>query len=207
MPVGGSTAGSGLSITQDSLLDFKNSTLSGVAAIISTNGTWSITADGILTAGRVEAKTVQTEDVVVVQSEQQSAASEGKIPAGSSATVIQNPAMKANSKVFVSFLGDPGSSWWIGEKGDGNFTLHVKLPVADDAPFEYWIVGVDDRRPPPAQDDGSSTSTPSVATDSASGTSDATGSGTDTPPAPTTDSASGTSDSGSSTPATPADGA
>jgi len=53
-------AGSALTVAADSLLDYQNSTISNVAAILSTNGTWSITSDGQLTAEKVDAKEVTT---------------------------------------------------------------------------------------------------------------------------------------------------
>ncbi len=180
MPVGGAMASSGLTIAQDALLDFKNSVLSNVAAIISTNGSWSITSDGVLAAKKVEAETVQSTDVVLVQSEAKASASEGVIKDGYTATAIHNPAMKANSKVFVSFLGDPKGGYWVGEKGEGNFTVHLSQPAMGDLPFEYWIVGVDDRRPAPeAAEEASPASEPEAPVESASGT-DETGSASGT---------------------------
>ncbi|HJV32495.1 MAG TPA: hypothetical protein VJ694_00540, partial [Patescibacteria group bacterium] len=183
MPVGGAMAEGTLNITQDSLLDFKNSVLSNVAAIISTSGTWSITSDGVLAAVKVEAKTVQAEDVVLVQSEEKSSAAEGVIKDGYNATVVTNPLMKPNSKVFVSFLGDPRGGYWVAEKGEGNFTVHLTTPAMGDLPFEYWIVGVDDRRPttPAAVEEAPATTPPPEApvTDSGSGT-DATASSSGT---------------------------
>ena len=64
-PVGGATVGGSLTISQDSLLDFKNSVLTNVAAIISTNGSWGVTSDGQLVAQKVEAKQVVAETYAV----------------------------------------------------------------------------------------------------------------------------------------------
>ncbi|MEK7545842.1 MAG: hypothetical protein AAB554_02075, partial [Patescibacteria group bacterium] len=127
--------------------DFKDSVLSNVAAIISTNGSWGVTSDGVLTAKKAEVETLQAEDVVLVQSEDRSSTSEGVIKDGYTAAVIVNQAMKPNSRVFISFLGDPKGGYWIAEKGEGDFTVHLTAPAVGDLPFEYWIVGVEDRRP------------------------------------------------------------
>jgi hypothetical protein len=192
----GATAGSALTISGETLIDFKNSTLANVSAIVSTSGLWSVTSDGILAAQKVETKSVQTENVVLVQSEMAASVSEGLVSSGYNAAVVHNPSMTSNAKVFVSFLGDPGGGYWIGEKGEGNFTLHLARPAIQDLPFEYWILGVDDRRPDPPI--GTDESTPPsnglspIDTDttvSASGTEDAgllpsgTGSGLTEPPA------------------------
>jgi len=146
MPIGGATADSSLSIQQDSLLDFKNSVLSNVAAIISTNGSWSITSDGVLAAVKVEAKDVWADTYTVVQNDKSASTDEGVIPAGYDAKVIYNPAMKPNARVFVSFLDNPGSADWVAERGEGNFTIHLAHPALNDLPFVYWILPVDDQR-------------------------------------------------------------
>ncbi len=174
-----SSAGGELTVSGDSLIDFKNSVLSNVSAIVSTTGLWSVTSDGILTAQAVDAKTVQAENVVVVQSQANASVAEGAIQSGYNAIVVQNPLMKSNSKVFISFLGDPGGGYWIGEKGEGNFTLHLARPAATTLPFEYWILGVDDRRSGPPI--GAATSTPlSDGSSSVPAGSGTTGSGTGT---------------------------
>jgi hypothetical protein len=92
-PVGGSMAEGTLNVTEGSLLDFKDSVLTNVAAIISTSGSWSITSDGILAAVKVEAKTIQYEEAVVVQSETNASAAEGVVLAGYNAVVVHNPSM------------------------------------------------------------------------------------------------------------------
>ncbi|WKZ28868.1 MAG: hypothetical protein QY323_05060 [Patescibacteria group bacterium] len=154
----GAIAGGTLSTNGETLIDLKNSTLAGVSAIVSTSGLWSVTSDGILAAQKVEAKSVQAENVVLVQSESAASVSEGVVPEGYNATLVRNPSMTSNAKVFVSFLGDPGGGYWIGEKGEGDFTLHLARPATQDLPFEYWILGVDDRRPSPPT--GTDESTP-----------------------------------------------
>jgi len=189
MPVGGSTAGSGLSITQDSLLDFKNSTLSGVAAIISTNGTWSITADGYLSVAKVDAKNVTTENLTV---KADAGATDrvvgvGRLQAGYDATLIQNPNVKPDSVIVVTFEGNPGSSWWISEKQDGQFMLHLAAPTTGDISFTYWIVPIDGVLDPTAASNTQETSaTTTTATSQLppptdSGSSTPTDSGTSTP--------------------------
>ena len=177
-PVTGTVTGTpGLTIKENDIIDFKNATLTNVNSIIAANGSWAITADGYLTAKQVVTDKLITSETTIIQQTDAAAVAEGVILSGYDAVVIHNPLMRANSKVFVSFLGDPRGGWWIGERGDGDFTVHVAQPALTDLRFEYWIVGVDDRRPPEAEAASSPEPSPeepateeAPPTDSASGT-------------------------------------
>jgi len=200
MPVGGSMAGGSLNVEQDSILDFKNSVLTNVAAIISTSGAWSITSDGILTAKKVEAEEVEAQALTVKQTDGHAAIGEGVIPDGYTAIVVHNPAMTPKAEVFVSFRGDPRGGYWVAERGEGDFTVHLAQPALGDLPFAYWIIGVDDMRTPSAS--GEEVSEPASGTESTSVTEPETpvqDSGSSTPGTPTPD-------SGTSTPEAPSEG-
>jgi hypothetical protein len=61
--------------------------------------------------------------------------------AGESSIRISNQSIKEGSLIFISFLDDPGSSWWISEKvPDHSFTLSLKEPASQDLRFDYWIL-------------------------------------------------------------------
>jgi hypothetical protein len=176
--VAGATAGSGLTVTEGGLMDFKSSTLSGLGGLLGADGSWSVTADGHLVAATVEAKTVTTDALVIRQSADSQTTGEGTIPGGSNAIVIQNPAVHANSRVFVTFEGNPGGGWWVAEKGEGNFTIHLTAVAPAELPFQYWIMNVEDTRASlipagssPATDSGTPTDSGSSTLPTDSGTS------------------------------------
>jgi hypothetical protein len=183
-PTSGPAANS-LTITDNSLLDFKSSALTGIGSILAANGSWSVTADGHLTAATVEAQTVTAEAFVVRQTDQSQTTGEGTIAGGSNAMVVHNAAALSNSRVFVTFEGNPGGGWWVAEQGTGDFTIHLVSPAGSDLPFRYWIMNVDDQRTTATTMTDSGTSTTPTApatspTDSGTST-DLTGSATGTP--------------------------
>lgn len=59
---------------------------------------------------------------------------------GERSVKVFNESIKEDSLVFISFLDDPGSSWWISEKTDGQFTISLKEPAPKDLTFSYWIL-------------------------------------------------------------------
>lgn len=142
----GDMSGETLSIEANSILNFQNSVIENVNAILSGNGSWSITSDGYLAAKHGEFDTVKAKAFVAVATDDLATTGEGMIRDGYTATVVQNPAMRANSRVFVTFLGDPGSAYWINARGDGDFTVNLSKPALGDLKFEYWILDIDDRR-------------------------------------------------------------
>ena len=184
MATGSAAATAGLSISKESLLDFKGSTLTGVASIVSVGGNWSVTADGYLTAVKVEAKEVETAKLTLKANtgDPERVVGVGRLRAGYDAVLIQNPNVKEDSIIAVTFEGNPGSSWWIGEKQSGQFLLKLAAPAIGDIPFTYWIVPVDGILDP-ASIAASGTGTQQVATPPVtdSGTTSPVDSGTSTP--------------------------
>lgn len=60
---------------------------------------------------------------------------------GESSLRIFNDKVKENSLIFISFLEDPGESWWISEKVPGySFVVSFKSPREKDLVFDYWIL-------------------------------------------------------------------
>jgi hypothetical protein len=158
-PSGQSVASSGLTISPDSLIDFRNSTLTNVSSILATNGLWSLSSDGTLVVQRVEAREVVSEKVGVRQaSDTDKTFGSGVIPAGYINMVVQNPNAHKNSLIFVTLEGNPGSAWWISEKQEGSFTITFAAHVGVEIPFTYWIVGVEGELYPQPTDSGSGTS-------------------------------------------------
>ncbi|MFA5854259.1 MAG: hypothetical protein WC866_04195 [Patescibacteria group bacterium] len=197
----GESVGGTLSLTQDSLMDFKNSTLSNVAAIVSTNGLWSISSDGYLTAERVDAKEVNTNKLTLkANSTADRVVGKAKLQAGYNSIIVENPHVTEESVIVITFEGNPGSNWWIEEKHPGSFTMKLAQGAIGDTPFTYWVLPIDgvldqtmmtEEEPPPEVPTESGTGTPptggSGPTESGSGTAETppdTGSGTTTPETP-----------------------
>ncbi len=60
-------------------------------------------------------------------------------PAGERIVTVRDSRMRATSSLFLTFLGDPGSRWWIQRKDEGSFTLAFGEPSVDATRFEYLI--------------------------------------------------------------------
>lgn len=71
------------------------------------------------------------------------------IKEGESSIRIFNKSIKAESLIFISFLEDPGSYWWISEKAPGDsFSLFLKEPASRDLIFNYWVLNEEDQSVP-----------------------------------------------------------
>ena len=53
--------------------------------------------------------------------------------------LIYNDSVTCDSKIFVSFRGDPGCRWWIDDIASGAFKLKFSDHPADNTPFDYMI--------------------------------------------------------------------
>ncbi|MBN2542984.1 hypothetical protein JXI42_08990 [bacterium] len=53
--------------------------------------------------------------------------------------VVYDESVTADSRVFVSLLGDPGARTWISEKGEGMFVLELNSPAGQDVQFDYFV--------------------------------------------------------------------
>jgi hypothetical protein len=60
---------------------------------------------------------------------------------GSDSIRIFNSSIKEGSLIFISFVDEPGSAWWISEKVPGHsFTISLKEKSENDLRFNYWIL-------------------------------------------------------------------
>ncbi|WKZ28703.1 MAG: hypothetical protein QY323_04160 [Patescibacteria group bacterium] len=181
----GATAGGALSITGESLLDFKNSTLSNVSAIVSTSGLWSVSSDGYLVAEHIEAKEVNTRKLTLrADAAADRVVGKARLRAGYDAIMVENPHVTEESVIVITFEGNPGSNWWVSEKHQGSFILKLAQGAIDETPFTYWILPIDGLLEQAAVEEEAPQDEP-------------TESGTGTPPT------GGVTESGSGTPETP----
>jgi hypothetical protein len=110
-------------------------------------GAWEINA-----AGKLSAKEAVAGQVSVKTTDQLKSIAQATIFVGSSAAVVENPAIRANSQIFVTFKKNPKSLWWIDETHDGSFILRTEQPVMEDTAFAYWIINVVDETTPRVPD-------------------------------------------------------
>ncbi|MEK7546431.1 MAG: hypothetical protein AAB554_05175, partial [Patescibacteria group bacterium] len=152
--------------------DFKDSVLSNVAAIISTNGSWGVTSDGVLVAQRIEAKEVVADkfSVKAAFDAAERAVGVGRIQAGYDATLIMNPLVTSDSVIIVTFETNPGANWWIEEKQQGQFMLKMAQGAHVDQKFTYWIVPITGTLDTAVTDSGTGTPETAPPTESGSGT-------------------------------------
>src|SRR3989339_246034 len=139
------------------ILDMSGQPIVGIGALEGFGGLWSLDSNGKLTVNEVEADGVSAEKLTVRADDVQTTVGEGIIPVGSYEYVIDNPAVKFNSRIFVTFFGNIEGSWWVTERTDGRFKIKLSSVAATDIQFEYWILDVVDDRthstPEPPADD------------------------------------------------------
>ncbi|MEK9152336.1 MAG: hypothetical protein AAB692_03135, partial [Patescibacteria group bacterium] len=124
-------------------LDLAGHALLNVRSITSANGSWSIDESGNLTIKEIEA-----EKITIKNTDASSTIGTGKVTAGSDTVVVANNQVKAGSKIFFTWSGNPGAYAWVENIADGSFTLRLASPAPQDVEFSYWIVGVTDLRTP-----------------------------------------------------------
>ena len=56
--------------------------------------------------------------------------------------LVENARVKVGSKIFVTFLGNPGTAWWISEKRDGYFKVALAVSSGSELEFDYLIFGM-----------------------------------------------------------------
>lgn len=52
---------------------------------------------------------------------------------------VYDDAVAADSKVFLTLLGDPGHRFWISEKSEGSFTIELSGESLNEVPFDFLI--------------------------------------------------------------------
>jgi hypothetical protein len=60
---------------------------------------------------------------------------------GENSLRVFDQSVQEDSLIFISFLEDPGSNWWISEKVPGySFDISLKEPAQKDLMFDFWII-------------------------------------------------------------------
>ncbi len=63
----------------------------------------------------------------------------GFMPQGATQVVIENAGLRAESLPVVSFYGNPGSFYWVSERGDGYFVVNLADPAPEGLEFGYTV--------------------------------------------------------------------
>ncbi len=139
----GMTAGSStLTIGENSDGSISSSTASDLLAtsITSTRGTWGVDTDGNMSVKRITA-----EEYVVEQNLNAPTIGEAVMESGSDSLTIITPAVRDNSKIFVSFLTNlAGRSYHISQKVAGeSFTITMSSSLSEYTLLDWWIVQKD----------------------------------------------------------------
>ena len=137
------------------VLDMGGYPIIGIGAMEGIDGLWSIDGNGKLTAKEVDADDVKAGELTVKASDSKTTIGEGLVPIGSSTYVVENPAIRFNSRIFVTFFGNVEGNWWISERSEGRFVIVLSRIAMTDISFEYWILDVADERTPVQSDEGS----------------------------------------------------
>jgi hypothetical protein len=182
------SSGSVSSTSESGVLDMGGSPIINVSTISGVNGLWSIDNEGKLTAKAVMTEELQADAMTVKADDDKTTIGEGIIEIGNSTVVIENPAVRFNSRVFVTFFGNVEGNWWISERTDGRFVINLSTVAKNQIPFEYWILDVKDDRTPidpsavePADEGGSDPLDTGTTTESSTDPVDA-GTTTEEPP-------------------------
>ncbi|MEA3249572.1 MAG: hypothetical protein U9Q03_04420, partial [Patescibacteria group bacterium] len=130
------------------IIDMQGNPIVNIGGLQGIGGLWSIDSEGKLTAQAVETKDLQTETMTVKADDAKTTIGEGVMDIGNSIAVVENPAVRYNSRIFVTFFGNVGGNWWISERQDGRFVINLSAVADTDIPFEYWILDVKDDRTP-----------------------------------------------------------
>ena len=56
-----------------------------------------------------------------------------------SSTVVNDPSVKSNSRIFVTFKDKVGSEFWISNIDKHSFVINLDKPVTKDIPFDYFV--------------------------------------------------------------------
>ncbi|MFH2063556.1 MAG: tail fiber domain-containing protein [bacterium] len=130
----------------NSILDLGGQPIVGIGALEGFGGLWRLDSEGKLTVKEVEAGGVQADRLSVRAEDDTTTIGEGIIPVGSYEYVVENPMVKFNSRIFVTFFGNIEGTWWIDERKDGRFKLKLSAVATTDVEFEYWVLDVVDGR-------------------------------------------------------------
>ena len=122
------------------------------AGILSLDEEGNISFEGIITAGKVLAKEVETE--MVVAGEYTVANSDNEVEdqntgsvtllANETEILIENSKVQADSRIIVTPIGNTPVSWILSEKRENEgFVIKLQEACGSDISFDYWIVQVE----------------------------------------------------------------
>ncbi|MBN1585763.1 hypothetical protein JW899_05370, partial [Candidatus Uhrbacteria bacterium] len=132
----------------DRNLDMAGYFIVNVGIISGLDGLWSIDGNGNMTIQDVTAEAVKAKEITVEQTDEVSAAGESAVLIGNSTVTVENPLIRPNSRIFVTFYGNTEGGWWISRRVDGAFEVSLQKVAPVDLRFEYLIVSVLDSRTP-----------------------------------------------------------
>ncbi|OGH85119.1 MAG: hypothetical protein A2294_03990, partial [Candidatus Magasanikbacteria bacterium RIFOXYB2_FULL_38_10] len=124
--------------------DFNGFSIFNLKALRGKDNKWYIDEEGNLVAESVRSNKVQTKELIMEKdtADNYSTVGEGTIKSGENFVEIDNIAIKKDSKIFVTFRGNPGSFWWIADQSDGKFKIMLSSSASSDTIFDYWLMGV-----------------------------------------------------------------
>jgi hypothetical protein len=90
-----------------------------------------------LIANIVDTKLLRTDNIEVASP----ALDRSFMPVGASMALVENPAVKSTSEVFLSPKGKhPTGSWSVSDINDGSFYVYLSEPATENTEFTYWII-------------------------------------------------------------------
>jgi hypothetical protein len=130
----------------DQNVNMNGNSILAVGGIHGVDDIWSVDEHGVIKAKEIVVDKVATKKLEVVQDNESQMVGEGTLLTGNSVITIDNPMVTANSRIFVSFLGNTEGNWWISRRQGGQFELTMSKLAPTDLKFEYMIVNVQDNR-------------------------------------------------------------
>ncbi|MBI4457559.1 hypothetical protein HY633_01185, partial [Candidatus Uhrbacteria bacterium] len=130
-------------------LDLHGRSILQVKSIASLGGDWSIDENGLMTVKEIHAEKVRAKSLEVEADAATQTIGQGVIHVGNSSVVIENAAIRQNTRIFVTFYGPVEGSWWISRRENGRFEISLTKVATTDLQFEYWLLGLVDNRPTP----------------------------------------------------------
>ncbi|HVX90324.1 MAG TPA: tail fiber domain-containing protein [Candidatus Paceibacterota bacterium] len=78
--------------------------------------------------------------VAATDSAGQSSAGSGVIPSGNTVVEIDTSYTEATSKILITMTAPVDGSWYLSDKLDGSFRVHLAQPQDHDVTFDYFII-------------------------------------------------------------------
>ena len=133
-------------------LDMNSQPIIRIGALEGVDSAWSIDKDGIMKLKEIHAEKVQAKEFVIEADNVRKMVGNGVIPVGDSHVTIDNPSIKSNSQIFITFFNNIEGNWWISKRVDGSFEMSMNKIASTDIHFEYWFVNIVDNSAPASSD-------------------------------------------------------